>query len=312
MEWLKKWIKELEVTSSKFKDQIEQITKIKPEVYNEFREWTPLKLILLNYALNVCTTIIKNMPFFEGMYYVDLFAGSGINKIKDKDDFLMGSPLIASLNHSDTYDSMIFCEKDPSYSQALDLRLKVLKKNNLILMKKEYEGCLDSILKKVGNKNYSFFFIDPHCMEFSWHFMKKVLKVRSDIIFTFMSSEVYRAVGLANSGIGKGEGLNGFFGDDSWKKADSVEELVQIYKKNILKERYDAPIRTIKIKSEQLNFCYHLFFITNKTKGGNNWLGAIDKAKTEIETNSDIAVKATLDIVKRRQSELSSFLKGNI
>ena len=100
MEWLKKWIKELEVTSSKFKDQIEQITKIKPEVYNEFREWTPLKLILLNYALNVCTTIIKNMPFFEGMYYVDLFAGSGINKIKDKDDFRMGSPLIASLNHS--------------------------------------------------------------------------------------------------------------------------------------------------------------------------------------------------------------------
>ena len=83
MEWLKKWMKKLEITNSKFGPQISRIISISPEVYNEFREWTPLKLILLNYSLDVCTTIIKNTSFFEEMYYIDLFAGSGINKIKN-------------------------------------------------------------------------------------------------------------------------------------------------------------------------------------------------------------------------------------
>lgn len=308
MEWLKRQIEELEVTSSKFKEQIKQITQIDSEVYNEFREWTPLKLILLNYALNVCTTIINKTSFFKDKYYVDLFAGSGINKIKNKDDFLIGSPFIASLNHSDKYSSMFFCEKDLLFSKALDLRLNTLKKKNLILTKKEYNSCLDKIIEKISTPNtYSFFFIDPNCMEFKWESMKKVLDTRSDIIFTFMSSEILRAVGLANAGIGEGGGLTGFFGDESWKTANNVENLVEIYKKNILKERPNAPIRIIMIKSKQFNFCYYMFFITNKTQGENRWLRAIDKAKKEIESNSDKAVIKALDIVKKRQSQLSNF-----
>ena len=308
MEWLKKWIKKLEVTNSKFKNEIQQITSIKPDVYNEFKEWTPLKLILLNYALDVCTTIIKNTSFFKKSYYVDLFAGSGINKIKGTEDSLIGSPLIASLNHSDAYSSMIFCEKEPQYSEALDLRLNILKKNNLDVMKKEYELCLGNILKKVSDRNtYSFFFIDPYYMEFEWSEMKKVLQVRSDIIFTFMSSQIFREVGLVRSKIGKGENLMKLFGGDSWEPAKNADDLVEIYKKNILKERSEAPIRIIKVKSEQFNFCYHLFFITNKTKGNNKWLRAIDKAKKEIEKNSDKSVEMALNIVKKRQSELSQF-----
>lgn len=122
-----------------------------------------------------------------------------------------------------------------------------------------------------------------------------------------MSSEIFRAVGLANTGIGEGEGLTKFFGDESWKAANDTDDLIEIYKKNILKERPEAPIRTIKIKSEQFNFCYHMFFITNKTKGDNQWLRAIDKVKKEIEKNSDKLVKMALNIVKKRQSELSQF-----
>ena len=86
----------------------------------------------------------------------------------------------------------------------------------------------------------------------------------------------------------------------------------EIYKENILKKRPNAPIRIIKVKSEQFNFCYHLFFITNETKGGNSWLIAIDKAKKEIEANSDVIVIKALDIVKKRQAELSQFSKSNI
>lgn len=311
MKWLKEQIEKLEVTTSKsFKNEIEQIIKIKPEIYNEFKEWTPLKLILLNYTLDVCSTIINKCPFFENKYYIDLFAGSGINKIKDTEDFLIGSSLIAMLGYSDIYNLMIFCEKDPSFYEALNLRLQILKKGKFEIFKGKYEDNLVNILKQVNSKNtYSFFFIDPYSTEFVWDSMKQILKVRSDILLTFMTSEIYRAVHLANSGIGVGQSLTKMFGDESWKTANSDEDLISIYKNNILKERTNAPIKVIKVKSKQFNFYYHIFFITNKTRGENRWLRAIDKAKKEIESHSDIAVKKALDIVKKRQSELSTFLK---
>jgi three-Cys-motif partner protein len=304
-DWLKKGIGALEVTNLQSGSEIKEILNIKPDVYNVFREWTPLKLILLNYAFHVCSTIINKMTFFKHKYYVDLFAGSGINKMKGKDDFLIGSPLIVSLSsHSALYDQMCFCEKDPNYSEALNLRLEFLKKKNLMVQRREYETCFDEILASVNQRDtYSFFFIDPNCMEFKWESMKKVLKSRSDIIFNFMSSQIYRDVCLKKED-GKGNELLELFGDDSWKQANNVDELVEIYKCNILKERRDAPIRTIRIHSSRFNFCYHLFFITNKTKGENQWLRAIDKAKTEIESNSDKAVMLALDIVKHRQKLL--------
>jgi len=37
------------------------------------------------------------------------------------------------------------------------------------------------------------------------------------------------------------------------------------------------------------------------------WLRAVDKAKKEIESNSDKAVLTALDIIKKRQSQLSNF-----
>lgn len=100
--------------------------------------------------------------------------------------------------------------------------------------------------------------------------------------------------------------LKRLFGDESWKKATNEEDLVEIYKKNILKERKDAIILSTKISSTK-GFAYNLIFITHKTKGDNPWLKPIKTAKKEIEKNSDIAIKSILDIIKNRQTTLSSF-----
>ncbi|MBU2561975.1 MAG: three-Cys-motif partner protein TcmP [Nanoarchaeota archaeon] len=307
MDWLKEKIARLEATTSEFKDSINEMLKIRPDVYNEFQNWTPLKLILLNYTLHFCTQIIKK-SFFKRLYYVDLFAGSGINKMKATKDFLIGSPLIASLNHADNYTEMLFCENDVQRSEALDLRLKSLKKNNLVVMKRDCAECLGEIIKKVERpKTYSLFFIDPHSTEFSWSSMKKVLNVRSDIIFTFMSSEIWRAVGLVKKGGSKGTYLDDLYGDQSWQKAKNCDDLVCIYAENVAKVRSGAIVRTIKIQSKRYNFCYHMIFITNETKGGNPWIRALETAKERIESNSDVAVKQALDILKKRQSELGDF-----
>ena len=119
MDWLKVHIKKIEATNSKHSLEIKKISELEPKVYNEFQSWTPLKLILLNYVLEVCTLVIKKNSFFKEKYFIDLFSGSGINKVKNKPDFIIGSSLIAALNFSDCYNEMIFCEKDPCHLKHL-------------------------------------------------------------------------------------------------------------------------------------------------------------------------------------------------
>lgn len=314
MEWLKKHIAKLEV--SKLQDSIDKIKKIKAKIYDEFQPWTPLKLILLNYSLDTCTTIIRKKVFFKYKYYVDLFAGSGLNKIKNSDDFFIGSPLVASLNYSKDYNSMFFYEKNIEFFNALKKRLESLKKNNLKVVPGDCNSFLDNIMEKINKSNtYAFFFVDPYCMEFSWDSMKRLLNIREDtiigrdILFNFMSSGIIRFIGLAKKGKSNGIELTEFFGNDSWKQVNSIEDSVELYKRNILEERPRTIIKTIKIKSKKHGFCYHLFFITNKTKGQNPWLKSIDKVKKEIESNSDKSVEMSLDIIKKRQSELHTYFQ---
>ena len=164
------------------------------------------------------------------------------------------------------------------------------------------------MINKVNKKGvYSLFFVDPWDTEFSWNSMSNLLGIRTDILFNFMSNQIRRTVGLFHKkGLGEKQ-LTEFFGNDSWKQwksGDGDEKLIKIYIDNIMKVRSDAVIKQIKIHSEEHGFCYFLLFITNKTSGDNPWLKGIDKAKEEIESNSDISVKMALDIIKKRQATL--------
>ena len=307
LSWLNEHIKELEVTTNQFKSITQEITKICPDVCNEFQAWTPLKLVLLNYVIDVCSLIIsnniKNKKVFEKCYYVDLFAGSGLNKIKK--DFIIGSPLICSLKYSERFNSLFFCEYKDELFDALNKRLNYIKKPNIFLKKEDCNKYLNTIITQISSKKaYCFFFIDPHCMEFSWESMIKVLGLRSDIVFTFMTSEIFRSIGLCKSGKSNGEYLNNFFGDNSWKSARDYEDLVRLYEINIQKIRPDAILEHIAVKSTKFNFCYHSIFVTNKTKNGCPWMKAIEKAKREIEANSDKSVEKALEIVTNRQRTL--------
>lgn len=308
MKWLTKQVKKLEVTTNEFKEITEKIIKIDSDIYNEFRAWTPLKLVLLNYVLDVCSLIInsniKKKIIFRESYYVDLFAGSGINKIKK--DFLIGSPLITSLKYQDRFNKLFLCEKDPNRFRALNRRIAFLSKDNICLSNLDCNDFLEKVLPDINKKGvYSFFFIDPSCMEFSWTSMTKTLELRSDIVFTLMASEILRSIGLCKAKKSEGKYLDIFFGDESWKNIKNYDELIRLYKSNIIKIRPNALIEDIKIKSKKFGFCYSILFITNKTKKNCPWMKAIEKLKEEIESNSDKSVEMALEIIKGRQMILS-------
>jgi len=308
MNWLKNQIKKIEISNSRFGEIIKELALIYPGVYNKFESWTPLKLILLNYAFDVCSTII-NKSFFKRKYYVDLFAGSGINIMRGTSDLLMGSPFITALMHGDKYNKMFFCESENKLFSALKARVDFLRKNNLECWHGDSNNNLDNILKIINEEksSYSFFFVDPYTTEFSWNSMKKILNIHSDIVFTLMTSQIIRIIGLAKTNPKESTDLilDNFFGDNSWRDVKSAEDISKLYQKNILKERKDAMMRIIKIKSAKYNFSYEIIFITNKTKKECPWLKAIDTAKKEIEGQSDKAVELAMDIIKQRQQTLA-------
>lgn len=305
MEWLKKQIVKLNDTNTHLKDNL---AKIEPDIYNEFQKWTPLKLIILNYTLDICTTIINKTPIFKKRIYADLFAGSGINKVKDTNDFLIGSPIIAA-QYANSFDKMFFCESDSRFYNALTKRIELMGQSNISIYNQDCNTMLDSIISEVSTPyTYSLFFIDPFSTEFSWSSMQKILQTRSDILFTFMTSYMWRMIGAVRKEAKGIHIFNELFGDGSWNNATSAEGILQEYIKNIQIIRPRAVIRTIKIQSKVFgSFYYHLIFITNTTSGGNKWLQGMDKAKEEIEKNSDLTVEMALDIVKGRQKQLSSF-----
>ena len=112
---------------------------------------------------------------------------------------------------------MFFCDNNSEYFHALKSRFGVLKKKNLVFLSGDYHSHLTNIIHALNKqKIYSFFFIDPYAMEFDWACMKDVLKIRSDIVFTFMSHSIYREVCSAKSRDTNNDKLDSFFGDNSW------------------------------------------------------------------------------------------------
>lgn len=306
MEWLKSQLRKIVSSfNTRYAEKIKKIENVEAEISNEFQTWTPLKLIFLHYVMAIYTAIASK--HFRHIFYVDLFAGSGINKIKK--DILIGSPFIATLNHHKKYDKFFFVEKDKEYAKALKKRLECISIENQEVINDDCNNAVGKILEEIdkANNKHSLFFIDPYAMEINWETMKKILEIRSDIIFTFMSSQIIRAWAAAKSNKEyEQKRLNAFFGDDSWKKANDIDELLGIYKENILKIRTDAVIEDVHINPES-GFNYHIIFITTKTRGENQWMGGIKKAKTEIEKNPSGAVKIALEIIGERQQDLSAF-----
>lgn len=135
---------------------------------NIFKGWTPLKLIGLSTFAGIYSSILRSQLKEATLIYIDLFSGSGINKIKDSGEIFVGSPLafIDSVsNRHLTFDKMYFNDINPSYIEALNKRLKYLgKKDTFNWISENYElfnldcnEAIDTITKKINSfkfKNY--------------------------------------------------------------------------------------------------------------------------------------------------------------
>src|SRR5207249_7413460 len=78
----------------------ERVRSIEHTVYNDFNAWTTLKLIGVKFWQRIYTDIIQEhleLLRKECMAYLDVMAGSGLNRIRDADCYVAGSSILAAL-----------------------------------------------------------------------------------------------------------------------------------------------------------------------------------------------------------------------
>jgi three-Cys-motif partner protein len=83
--------------------------------------WTEDKFDLIRNYCQMFSSAMKNK--WPSRVYIDLYAGSGLCRIKGRSNVLLGSPFIA-LSVNAPFDRCIFCESDPGRFAALKARVE--------------------------------------------------------------------------------------------------------------------------------------------------------------------------------------------
>jgi len=273
-------------------------------IYSPARAWTPLKLILLLYYIDVYTRIIPR--YFDNMFYLDLLAGAGIDEIKETGDKVAGSPVVASTFARKPFSKLFLMEMDRDRASALELRMRrILAGDKFEVLEGDANARIDDVLDHLRKQGSHYLaFVDCQGLDIWWDTMEKLLGLQGDIVFVHQTAEINRVCGRAKQSPGDAECLNRFYGTDVWEKADR-DTLCAAYELNLRKRR--GITIPIKIKSD--SFHYDVVFATKVTRRGSPWLNAVYTAKEKVERFTGNAVKIALDILAGRSKEITWFFE---
>ncbi|MBA7499882.1 hypothetical protein ES704_02633 [subsurface metagenome] len=322
------WITRIRVLQGLSAEAIEHCPEIAEatEKYEEEEKtgsWTFLKLLTLQYYVSVYTTIAKSR--FGRIAYIDLCAGDGFNRIKEINEVIVGSPVIAHIiprkrtknGKSKEFDTMILVEKNPKKADRLK---KVMPDSAYILnADANSEDTKNFIKNKLVEEDIKHFFafVDPNAMEVHWKTIEELLVMKGDLIINFMTSPIQRIWGsyfsdnISPKLKPKKEKFDNFFGDESWTNIPSPEEggkidgLLDFYMSKIREHR--EIVIPIHVRGLRGLFHYHMLAATRRTSGPQRWLESIERVRNKVETVTDSDIKYFFRIYRGKQKTLDSF-----
>jgi three-Cys-motif partner protein len=259
--------------------------------------WAILKLSVLAYYVSVYTTIIKKN--FPRTYYLDVFAGPGIDRISETQDVIFGSPLIADRIPKDNkrFDKLVLIERNRDFAKALRQLLPAA----AIIQADVNTNGLTEALAQIPSNDPFLAFIDPEGFEIAWTTLQPLLSRWSDIIVIFQLSQVPRMAGAASKTPGYSQTLTRFFGTPDWQSCRVENDYLALYVAQI--QKYKDVVIPIKVKGAH-GFYYYVIVAVKKTRGSQGWIDAIEKAKQEIESVTYRDIKHFLRIFRGEQKTL--------
>lgn len=298
---------------------ISQFTDIEKEYYNPVKSWAAIKLIVLDYFVGGAYVPILSRRF-DKLYYVDLFAGSGIGKVIDnKGDLILGSSLLIGAYRSG-FSHLFFIDRNSNFSRALEKRISLVKpKDQYTICNGDTNKLLDEIMPRQISDGHAMIFVDPYGMELSWESILKILTPKhADIIINFQTKDNARGITW------KGKITNAskrFFGDEAllgqvynagdMSEYNLGERLLSFYVGRIKEARAQIDgiddntiVEQIRVRKDS-TFYYDLLFIFRKTSSGNPWLKVITELKEAVEILKAEDIKNALDVLAGRSKRLA-------
>jgi len=258
--------------------------------------WALLKLAIFAFYADVYTSIIKAR--FSQTYYLDLFAGPGLNKINETGDLILGSPLLADRvpKQGKKFDGMILIEKSREDANAL----RKLLPNAEVLHRDVNKDGLEIALKSIPQNPACpvLAFVDPEGLEIQWSTLESLLKIWSDVMINYQPTSVRRVIGSLKNTPSLENSLNRYFGGNQWKGCSTDDELFQLYLSKI-KQHKEVAI-PIRVRGSG-GFYYYIIVAVRRTGGEQHWIDAVHRAKEKIEAASSHDAERFLEIYKGRQ-----------
>ena len=184
----------------------------------EYGPWTAIKLDYLARYIDIFETAMRKQ--WKHRNFIDLFSGSGKNRIKKSNKILLGSPLLA-ITTTYPFTGYFFVDSSPEKTKSLEQRCSAyLFPENINIFtgdcNKVVERVVD-LLKPNQNHSLNLAFLDPQGFELEWSTLAKLASIkRMDLIIYYPQMGFTRY--LNEAFLTKGpNAVDKFFGGDEWR-----------------------------------------------------------------------------------------------
>ncbi len=148
----------------------------------EVGEHSKYKHHFIRRYIDVFTTAMKGKRW-SGLHYVDLFAGAGIERLRDSGILEWGSPMIAA-HAPHPFERLHLCERDEKKHDALTRRISLIRPDSQIVTGDANEQA-SAIVQAIPEKTLSLCFLDPYGLHIDLQTIKVLAVKRMDLIVFF-------------------------------------------------------------------------------------------------------------------------------
>ena len=289
-------------------------------ITTEYGSHTALKLITVHYVSDMFTKIARSSKRktqgFDGAVYVDLFAGTGLVKVKDTGDIVAGSAPCASMSGKG-FDYSIMVEMNKNRCKILKKRmLKIPRKDDFDIVNGDANEVIDNVIDKIKsrfNNPIILAFVDPEGLEIKFRTLKALSDgfPSCDFLINANDQGASRVAGQARSGMqNRAQPLEEYLDDDVqtilWEQAEGKtikEQYVERIQSDLGKPIGDA----IPIRDDGNKVAYYLLYYTRLTGGGSAYLKAISTLKERMRRLDGNSVHGALDQICKRSRSMRDF-----
>jgi len=152
----------------------------------ECGEWTIEKLFILSNYLAQVTQAMKGNSKFSSLVYVDLFASSGVCRVKSTDRRYPGSALLAA-GCAKPFDRLLLVDKEQTKLEVLSKRIDAVGyRGECKLHVGDANAMASKIAAEIPARSLTVAFVDPFSLDIQYDAIAEIAKARPlDLIILF-------------------------------------------------------------------------------------------------------------------------------